>query len=65
VCSRLRFHRRVRALAAVLALIAVLCMFAAIGGMVIGKPGPRAGGVIRAAALLCFIAAVALNAAAR
>lgn len=53
-----------RVLAAVLALIAVLCMFAAIAGMVIGKPGPRAGGVIRATALACFIAAVALNAAA-
>jgi hypothetical protein len=53
-----------RVLAAILALIAVLCMFVALGGMVIGRPGPRAGGLIRAAALACFIAAVVLNATA-
>jgi hypothetical protein len=52
-------------LAAALALIAVLCMFGALGGMVVGWPGPRAGGLIRAAALLCFIAAVILNLLAR
>ena len=54
-----------RVLAAVLALVAVLCMFAAIAGMVIGRPGPRAGGLIRGAALLCFVAAVVLAATAR
>lgn len=54
-----------RVAAAILALIAVLCMFAAIAGMVTGRPGPRAGGVIRAVALLCFGAAVALNVASR
>jgi hypothetical protein len=54
----------VRALAAVLALIAVLCMFAAIAGMVTGRPGPRAAGLIRGTALLCFIAAVILTATA-
>ena len=53
-----------RVLAAVLALIAVLCMFAAIVGMVTGRPGPRAGGLIRAAALACFVAAAVLNATA-
>lgn len=51
-----------RVLAAVLALIAVLCMFAALAGMVVGRPGPRAGGIIRATALVCFIAAVVVNA---
>lgn len=54
-----------RALAAVFALVAVACMIAAIAGMVTGRPGPRMGFVVRAAALLCFAAAVALNVAAR
>jgi hypothetical protein len=53
-----------RVLAAVLALIAVACMMLAIVGMVTGRPGDRAGFVLRAAALLCFGAAVALNVAA-
>src|SRR5207248_11527744 len=59
-----RFHCLMRVLAAVLALIAVLFMFAAIAGMVTGRPGPLAGGLIRAAALACFVAAVVLNVAA-
>lgn len=59
-----RFHRCVRALAAVLALIAVLCMIVAIASMVTGRPGPRASGLVRAGALLCFVAAVVLNATA-
>jgi hypothetical protein len=54
----------VRALAAAFAVVAVVLMIAAIAGMVAGRPGPRGGGVIRAAALLCFIAAVVLNVAA-
>ncbi|MGA2927067.1 MAG: hypothetical protein ABSG43_13905 [Solirubrobacteraceae bacterium] len=52
------------ALAIVLATIAVGCMVAAIIGMVVGRPGPRAGVWIRAAALACFVAAVVLNVAA-
>jgi hypothetical protein len=54
-----------RALAAVLALIAVACMSLAIVGMVTGRPGDRAGWLIRVLALLCFVTAVVLNAAAR
>lgn len=53
-----------RALAAGLAGLAVLCMIVAIAGMVTGRPGDRAGVVIRVAALLLFVAAVVLNAAA-
>lgn len=52
-------------LAAILALIAVLCLFVAIAGMVTGRPGARAGGAIRLAAVVCFAAAVVLNVAAR
>jgi hypothetical protein len=33
--------------------------------MVTGLPGPRAGGVIRVAALILFVAAVVLNVATR
>ncbi len=53
-----------RALAVVFALIAVVCLIVAIAGMVTGRPGDRAGFAIRAAALLCFLIAVALNVAA-
>jgi hypothetical protein len=53
-----------RVLAAVLALVAVVCMTVAIVGMVTGRPGDRAGFVIRVVAVLCFGAAVALNVAA-
>jgi hypothetical protein len=53
-----------RALAIVFATIAVGCMVAAVVGIVTGRPGARAGGVVRVVALLCFAAAVALNAAA-
>lgn len=56
-----RFHCRMRVLAAVLALLAVLCMFTAIAGMVTGRPGPLGGGLIRGAALVLFVAAVILN----
>jgi hypothetical protein len=54
----------VRALAAGFALIAVICMTVAIIGMVTGRPGDRAGWLIRTAAVLCFATAVVLNVAA-
>ena len=53
-----------RVLAALFALIAVVCMTVAIVGMVTGRPGDRAGLLIRAAAVLCFVTAVVLNIAA-
>jgi hypothetical protein len=53
-----------RALALVLALVAVGCMSVALIGMVTGRPGDRAGWALRVAALACFGGAVALNAAA-
>ncbi len=53
-----------RAAAALLALVAVAFMTVAIVGMVTGRPGDRAGLVLRAAAVLCFLIAVVLNAAA-
>jgi hypothetical protein len=49
------------ALAIVFAVFAVVLMIVAIAGMVTGRPGARAGGLIRAIALLCFVAAVVLN----
>ena len=51
-------------LAALLALIAVILMIIAIAGMVTGRPGDRAGWVVRTLALVCFVAAVVLNVAA-
>jgi hypothetical protein len=54
----------VRALAALFALAAVACMSLAIVGMVTGRPGDRAGWLLRLAAVACFAAAVALNVAA-
>ncbi len=53
-----------RVLAAIFALIAVVLMTVAIIGMVTGRPGDRAGFVVRAAAVLCFATAVVLNIAA-
>jgi hypothetical protein len=53
-----------RVAAAVLALIAVALMTLAIAGMVTGRPGDRTGVLVRALALVCFGAAVALNVAA-
>jgi hypothetical protein len=53
-----------RAVAAVFALIAVVCITVAIVGMVTGRPGDRAGVLIRAAAVVCFAIAVVLNIAA-
>jgi hypothetical protein len=52
-----------RVLAAVFALIAVCLMTAAIVGMVTGRPSDRTGWLLRALAVGCFVAAVALNAA--
>lgn len=53
-----------RVIAAVFALIAVIFMTVAIVGMVTGRPGDRAGLVVRAGAVLCFVIAVVLNVAA-
>ena len=50
-----------RAAAAGFALIAVICMTVAIVGMVTGRPGDRAGLLLRAAAVLSFVIAVVLN----
>jgi hypothetical protein len=54
-----------RALAAILALVAVACMALAIVGMVTGRPSDRAGFFVRALAVACFAAAVVLNVASR
>lgn len=51
------------ALAIAFAVVAAVLMVVAIAGMVTGRPGARAGGLIRALALLCFVAAVVLNVA--
>jgi hypothetical protein len=53
-----------RALAVVFAVVAAVLMIVAIAGMVTHRPSDRAGFLIRAAAVLCFITAVALNVAA-
>lgn len=53
-----------RVLALLLALAAVGCMSVALVGMVTGRPSDRAGWALRAAAVVCFGAAVALNVAA-
>jgi hypothetical protein len=50
-----------RVLAALFALVTVACMSLALVGMVTGRPGARAGGLIRALAVLCFVVAVILN----
>jgi hypothetical protein len=50
-----------RVLAAVFALVAVACMSVAIIGMITGRPGDRAGGLIRIAAVIAFSIAVVLN----
>jgi hypothetical protein len=53
-----------RTLSVLFALVAVVCMIVAIAGMVTGRPGDRAGLLVRIAAVLCFGAAVGLNVAA-
>jgi hypothetical protein len=53
-----------RVLAALFALVAVGCMVLAIVGMVTGRPGDKAGLLVRILALACFAIAVALNVAA-
>ena len=52
------------ALAVVFALLAIACLTLAIAGMVTGRQGARTGWLVRALAVLCFAAAVALNVAA-
>jgi len=53
-----------RIFAVVFAAAAVGLMIVAVVGMVTGRPGDRAGWLLRALAVLCFGAAVALNIAA-
>jgi hypothetical protein len=53
-----------RTLSILFALVAVVCMIVAIAGMVTGRPGDRAGLLVRVVAVVCFSAAVALNVAA-
>ena len=53
-----------RVFAALLALVAIAAMSLAIVGMVTGRPSDRAGSALRAVAVICFGAAVALNSAA-
>jgi hypothetical protein len=53
-----------RALAILLAAVAVVCLIVAIAGMVTGRPGARGGLLVRIIALVCFGAAVGLNVAA-
>lgn len=50
-----------RALAALLAVAAAVCMIIAIAGMVTHKQSPRTGFLLRAVALACFGAAVVVN----
>ncbi len=52
------------ALAVLFALIAIGCLVLAIVGMVTDRPGARMGWAVRALAVVCFAAAVALNIAA-
>jgi hypothetical protein len=52
------------ALAIAFAVVAAALIIAAIVGMVTGRPGDRAGVLIRALAVVCFATAVGLNLAA-
>ena len=54
-----------RVLAAVLALIAVLCLLGAIADMVIHRLDARVAGLLRGVALLLFVTAVVLNTVSR
>ncbi len=53
-----------RTISVLFAVAAVVCMIFAIAGMVTGRQGALAGLGVRAAALVCFAVAVALNVAA-
>lgn len=53
-----------RIVALLLGGIAVICMIAAIAGMVTRTQSERVGWALRAAAVLCFAGAVVLNAVA-
>ncbi|MEA2150507.1 MAG: hypothetical protein QOD69_2337 [Solirubrobacteraceae bacterium] len=50
-----------RAVAGVLAFLAVVCLVVAIADMATGRQGGPRGWVLRAAAVACFAGAVALN----
>ena len=50
------------ALAIAFAVVATCCLIVAIAGMVTGRQGPRMGLLVRLLALVCFVAAVVLNA---
>ncbi|MBV8735339.1 MAG: hypothetical protein JO321_17720 [Solirubrobacterales bacterium] len=52
-------------LAIVFAAIAACCIVVAIAGMVTGRQSARVGWLVRLLALICFAAAVVLNAVAR
>jgi hypothetical protein len=52
------------ALALIFGVLAIGCMVIATAGMVTGRPSQRTGWLLRAAAVACFGAAVALNIAA-
>jgi hypothetical protein len=52
------------ALALIFAVLAAGCMVVATAGMVTGRPSNRTGWLLRAGAVACFGAAVALNVAA-
>jgi hypothetical protein len=54
-----------RVAAALLALVAVVCLGVAIAHMAAGTDGGRRGWALRAAALACFAGAVVLNVLAR
>jgi hypothetical protein len=53
-----------RVVAALLALVAVICLTVSIVGMVTGRPGERVGWLLRTLAVVAFGAAVAVNVAA-
>lgn len=53
-----------RTLAILFAVAAVSCLVVATAGMVTGRPGARAGWMLRALAIVCFALTVALNLAA-
>jgi hypothetical protein len=54
-----------RALAIAFAAIAVLCLLAAVLGMINGRMSPRTGTLLRTLALFCFVLTVVLNVVSR
>ena len=61
---RRALERVLRALAVILAAAAVVCMVISIAGMVTHRQSVRTGFLLRACAVVCFSAAVAVNVAA-